>query len=314
MTTRICFLLPPRDQMAMPSPGSAMAKCLAQGDSETSDSGAQAQFGRHVDVLPRQLSMAAVSRQVDHGDAVGSSWLRADPVLMQADMTTGRLMAHGPGLDLSPDDVENLLKPLKPLFGDEGFPISAGSGSEQARHRWYLQMPAETELPTFVAPEDALGADLGDCLPEGPTGRRWRRLFSEAQIVLHNHDLNVRRRQSGLPPVNALWFWGGGRLPDSVSFSHAQVVSQDEHWKMLLAYSGQAPGRIEDFEAATARSGIDGDWLLDLRGRRDAAKVVEAALPSIQRHLQDGWVSFDFADGLVVCWRRSHRWRFWRRG
>src|SRR5690606_4831505 len=197
--------------------------------------------------------------------------------------------------------------------GDEGFPISAGRRTPDATSRWYLQLPAETELPEFVDPLDALGADLGDCLPEGAAGRRWRRLFSEAQIVLHNHPFNVQRRDAGLPPVNGLWFWGGGRLPDHLSFAHANVVSHDESLRLLLAFGREATPAIEDFEQAIGRP-LEGDWLVDLRRRRDAATVVEAALPAIQRHLADGQVQFDFADGRCVHWRRAHRWRFWRRG
>ena len=310
--SRVTFLLPSRQRIEAPVAGSLMSRCLAQGDGADQREGTGAQFARHVDVLPRRLAMAAVSRQVDCGDAQGSSWLRADPVSLRADMTTGRLMAHG-DLGLDADAVESLLSPLRPLFGDEGFPISAGRRTPDATSRWYLQLPAETELPEFVDPLDALGADLGDCLPEGAAGRRWRRLFSEAQIVLHNHPFNVQRRDAGLPPVNGLWFWGGGRLPDHLSFAHANVVSHDESLRLLLAFGREATPAIEDFEQAIGRP-LEGDWLVDLRRRRDAATVVEAALPAIQRHLADGQVQFDFADGRCVHWRRAHRWRFWRRG
>ena len=310
---RVFFLLPPRERMEPMSAGSRLARCMARGDGDALEPGDEAQLMRHIDVLPRRLSMAAVSREYDCGDAAGSTWLRADPALMQADMTTGRLMAHG-NLELTAVDVESLLRPLKPLFGDEGFPISPGTRSPEAGNRWYLQLPFEAELPDFVSPGQALGADLGDCLPAGDSGRRWRRLFSEAQIVLHNHELNARRREAGLSPVNGLWFWGGGHLPDNVTFAQANVVSTDLPLQMLLALSAQSGRSIEDFEAAIVAGPISGDWLLDLRQRRDAAKVVEAALDVVCRHLADGAVCFDFADGHVVNWRRVHRWRFWRRG
>ena len=117
-----------------------------------------------------------------------------------------------------------------------------------------------------------------------------------------------------MSPVNGLWFWGGGHLPDNVTFAQANVVSTDLPLQMLLALSAQSGRSIEDFEAAIVAGPISGDWLLDLRQRRDAAKVVEAALDVVCRHLADGAVCFDFADGHVVNWRRVHRWRFWRRG
>src|SRR5690606_31077360 len=116
--SRVTFLLPSRQRIEAPVAGSLMSRCLAQGDGADQREGTDAQFARHVDVLPRRLAMAAVSRQVDCGDAQGSSWLRADPVSLRADMTTGRLMAHG-DLGLDADAVESLLSPLRPLFGDE---------------------------------------------------------------------------------------------------------------------------------------------------------------------------------------------------
>ena len=76
---------------------------------------------------------------------------------------------------------------------------------------------AGAKLPAFAAPDEALGDDLFDApARQAPEGRRWRALLSEAQVVLHNHPLNAQRVAAGLAPVNSLWFWGAGALPDHV--------------------------------------------------------------------------------------------------
>src|SRR3546814_1479129 len=40
--------------------------------------------------------------------------------------------------------------------------------------RWHLRLPPDTPLPDFAAPEQALGEDLAQHLPQGAQGRRWR--------------------------------------------------------------------------------------------------------------------------------------------
>jgi hypothetical protein len=37
------------------------------------------------------------------------------------------------------------------------------------------------------------------------------------QVILHQHPVNAERRARGLPPVNSLWLWGGGPLPQRVN-------------------------------------------------------------------------------------------------
>ena len=81
---------------------------------------------------------------------------------------------------------------LRPLFGDSGMPIDAPRPA-----RWYLRLMREAKLPSMASPEEALGADLFDHLPEGQEGRRWRALLSEAQVALHQHPLNAQRAGGG---------------------------------------------------------------------------------------------------------------------
>src|SRR3546814_6194541 len=136
-------------------------------------------------------------------------------------MTAVRLLACG-DMGLDQDEADALLRPLKPLFGDLGWPISAPSSE-----RWYVSLPRDARLPAFTDPDTALGAEIHDLLPAGNDGRRWRAVLNEAQIVLHNHPVNAERVRSGRMPVNSLWFHGGGRLPDQVACDVQTVYSND---------------------------------------------------------------------------------------
>ena len=305
------LLLRPLASFAGPVPGAAMATLLARADRTTALPGWRAQLERAFSLVPTGLPVAALTRQLDCNDAELHQWLRADPAHVQADMATARLAACGEmGLDAA--ECAELLRPLKPVFGDAGFPISA-----PVPQRWYLMLPRDNRLPAFADPHDALGAPMDAHLPQGETGRRWRHLLNEAQVILHNHPLNQKRMRDGKLPVNSLWFWGGGSLPDDVRCVFGTVRSNDV---LLRALAGRAGLDCVDSSAAPGAGGPaplgdaaddGGSLLVDLRDVRDATVLERDWLAPALDARRD--VQLDFGDGTLLAWRRPHRWRLWRR-
>ena len=310
------LLLPPTARLAGPLPPS-LAAALGRADRmPDAEPGERAQLLRHFELLPRGWPVAALTRQSDAGDAEFSAWLRADPAWVRPDINGVRLLACGDGLHLTQADVDALLPALRPLFGDAGFPIDAPVPS-----RWYLRLPREAILPVFAEPTEALGADLFDYMPqvsmlsesENAVGaaRRWRVLLNDAQVVLHNHPWNAQRAAVGKPPVNALWFWGSGVLPDHVATTHAWVQSDECVLRALAAAS------MASLSPATPRFVLlDGDALVDLRASRDVASLAADWLMPALSALQDGRLErmqLDFADGSGFRLERRQRWRFWRK-
>jgi len=306
-TSCTTFLLPPRPRIAGRGLPDVVARALGQADRlPVAEAGERAQLQRHFDLLPRGLPVAALTRQVDAGDAASGNWLRADPAYVRPDINGARLLAIGEGLSLDSDDAAALLPALRPLFGDTGFPIDAPVPSH-----WYLRLPLEAKPPRFTDPAEALGADLFDHLPEGPEGRRWRALLSEAQVVLHNHPHNAGRVAAGKPPVNSLWFWGGGRAPDHVTTVYS-VVSTAEP---LLGALANAAGLVPTPLPPTFTDG-EGARLQDLRDHRDAATLARDWLAPAIESLRRGRLSqlrIDCADGHGWMLERRQRWRFWRK-
>lgn len=302
--TEITLWLPPwarwRSQIAA---GTLLHRVACRADRETVEAGDEARIGRSFDILPRGLPLAALTRQMDAGDAMHFTWLRADPGYLRPDMASARLMACG-DLGLTAQECEALIKPLRPLFGDAGVLISAPVPS-----RWYLCLPPDARLPAFSPPQDVLGDDLFAHLPEGPLGQRWRQLLNEAQMVLHTHPLNAERAAAGKLPVNTLWFWGAGRMPDHVRSRHSQVSGQDALLQALGKAAGIKPG-IPNPGAALLPGA-----LLDLRHLDTPDRLEKQWLkPVLARIGKEGITALvlDFGDGLVLRWRNGHRWRFWR--
>ncbi len=43
----------------------------------------------------------------------------------------------------------------------------------------------------------------------------WYQLLNEIQMYMHQHEVNAERLQRGMLPINSLWFWGAGSLPQA---------------------------------------------------------------------------------------------------
>ncbi len=294
------LLLPARSRFpsgALPAP---VATALGRADRSKGEAGESAQLRRHFDVQPQAWSAAALTRQYDAHDAGGSLWLRADPANVMPDMQGARLMAAAEALRLEQDDVAALLPMLQPLFAGFGFQLDAPTPS-----RWYLRLPEDTPLPMFATPESVLGDDLFEHLPEGEHGRRWRSLLTEAQVLLHQHPWNVQRSVQGKRAVNSLWFWGAGRLPETVRTAHAQVRSRDA----LLQALAQLAGVRVDGEQAV-------DALVDLRQLRSLEQLVNDAIAPLLDAIKHGELrelQLDFEDGTQYRIHRGQRWYFWKK-
>lgn len=293
--------LPPRARFAGQALPPALARALGRADSTSGQGGIEAVF----DVLPRGWPAAAVTRQRDAGDAADATWLRADPAFVRPDINGARLLAVGDTLGLDAAGAESLVSALRPLFGDAGLPIDAPQPN-----RWYLRLPPGSPLPPLATPDEALGVDLFESMPQGAEGRRWRALLSEAQVVLHNHPLNAERVARGSVPVNSVWFWGAGRLPDRVRTPYASFLTRDEAVHAFATLAGS------EATALPARwQGVDRDTLVDLRHHRglDAlcADWLEPALADLGTRRLDT-LELHWADGALDRLRRGQGWRFWR--
>jgi hypothetical protein len=248
------------------------------------------------------IPAAALTREHLAGDAADASWLSADPAWVQPDLTGARLLACGQ-LQLSMDEAQALAEPLKPVFGDAGMTLEISSPD-----RWHVRLPSQLSLPEFAAPEQALGEDLYEHLPQGPDGRRWRVLLNEVQVLLHQHPVNAQRRARGLPPVNSVWLWGGGVLQKMVATSLAGVIGED---LLLLALAKRAGIPVQPRSQAAVSSAQAG-WLIDLQDL-STDDIAVTWWPMLQAQAKRQPLLLTFASGERWLSRPWHRLRLWRR-
>jgi hypothetical protein len=256
-------------------------------------------LAEHFQLPARELPVAALMREALHGDAGEHTWVCVDPAFVQPDMTGARMLACGT-LGLKPDEAEALAVPLRPLFGDRG-----GLLELSRPDHWHLQLPRDSKPPDFSTPDEVLGDDLVQHLPEGQGNAYWRNLFNEVQMLLHNHPLNAERRTRGQSPVNCLWFWGAGRLPMWIKSPLACVYSDDPLARTLAERAGIGVYPLAEFNPKSGK----GEILVDLESNLQP----ETHWPLLHNALRRcKTMQLSFASGERMQIHRWHRWRVWR--
>ncbi|HSF48184.1 MAG TPA: hypothetical protein VLA73_07470 [Burkholderiales bacterium] len=162
--------------------------------------------------------IAPLTLAVDGAEPGSYYWLRADPVHLS--VRGVELVLAPPGsLDLTRAEADALTAALNQHFSDDGLRFQALTPL-----RWYLRLDRPPELRTCM-PSQVAGRRIESFLPEGADRARWRRLFNEAQMVLHQHAVNQEREDRDRITANSLWFWGGGSKPTRINQPFAHVWS-----------------------------------------------------------------------------------------
>lgn len=283
-------------------PSHPLRQLLARADQlSVGTAGYLAGLGDYFHGVDANLPAAALTREYIAGDAAGATWLSADPAWVQPDMNGVRLLACGQ-LQLEMAEATALAEPLRPVFDEAGLQLEISTPD-----RWHLRLPLHSPLPIFAAPEQALGEDMSQHLPQGADGRRWRILLNEIQVLLHQHPLNAARRAHGLAPINSLWLWGGGNLPEHLQSDLHGVVSDD----LLLSALAKRVGVADQARTVDAVTAAAAGWLIDLQDL-PASDIESRWWPVLKALFDRQSVVLHFASG--ERWQRKpwHRWRIWR--
>ena len=171
---------------------------------------------------------------------------------------------------------------------------------------------ASAKLPAYAI--DQLEPD--DFLPMGADAHKHRKLSSEIEMALHEHEVNIQRQKDGLQPVNGLWIWGGGRAPVQATEPHPPLFSDDPllrgYWASKTGVAEFWPGNISTcLEHAVA------GFVAVTPEFDDDVEVLEACLGELRQALQSRRLNkliLLFRDGVYADVRRSQALRIWRRG
>ena len=123
--------------------------------------------------------------------------------------------------DLNESEAQALVASLNAHFAADGPSFHCF-----APKRWYVRAQGAPQVRTASVAEVA-GQDIQMHLPTGADAREWHRIFNEVQMLLHGHAVNEARESAGAPPVNSVWFWGGGTRPRVPGRPFARVWSNE---------------------------------------------------------------------------------------
>ena len=99
-----------------------------------------------------------------------------------------------------------LLGILAPWFAEDGIALTYDQPT-----RWLAQGAVFDGLAT-ASLDRVVQRDVRPWMPDAAQARVLHRLHSEIQMLLYTHPFNDERAARGLPPVNAFWVHGAGRL------------------------------------------------------------------------------------------------------
>ncbi len=253
-------------------------------------------------MLGCRLSAAGLTVADDLPEAGQGVWLRADPVRLQPDLAAVWLLA---GARLAPEGRAACA--LKELFADHGLAYHPASPE-----RGYLLLDEAPQV-RFVPPWTVAGRSLDEVMPIGADAARWRRLLSEAQILLHQHAADDHASDSGTA-ANGLWLWGEGPTSEAADLTPRvrRVYAGDFLLSACARYSGLPCEQIDPTSARIPGSLIE--WRPDARlDAGDNLEQLSALVARARRRLRLGLISsleLATADEMLQ-WQIGHAWPAW---
>ena len=235
-------------------------------------------------------------------------WLHADLVHLAAGLDRLTFLPLTGAAAVTAAEREALM----PLIADhlQGSSLHLQPG---ASGQWFLRSQRSLDLHT-VSPEAAAAIELETAMPSGPDAREVRLAMTECQMLLHDHPVNERRQRRGLPPINALWPWGGGTLkPQSVG-SLPRMFSNDTFVRGLYRNHSQEISASSPaatlIEHAVPKRAVIAVVEVDTPARLEAEWIEPLVAALRSGHIRQLDLFLD--EWQILATRRMLR-RFWRK-
>jgi len=205
---------------------------------------------------------------------------------------------------------------LRPLIDHIQDTLANGRSYDFARLGSCGYLRTDAPMASAAVPSYVLDGQAPDeYLPKGEGADEYRKLISEVEMAIHEHEVNRSRAGRDLPPINSLWIWGGGKAPERTKRLQPPLYSDDPlltgYWESATARAETWPGSIADCAAATSAG-----FVAEVPEGADDPELLETCLRQLRSVVTSGRLSglvLLFRDGLRAEIKRSQVLRFWRR-
>ncbi len=163
---------------------------------------------------------AAISAEAEGlADSGARYWLRADPVHLSINRDRIVLL-DASQFDITAAESLALIASLQAHFANDHFTISAPHPI-----RWYIASDFPVNIRTHSI-STVRGHSVTGYWFDGPDRALWQTRLSEIQMLLHAHPINDARETAGQLPINGVWFWGEGVMPESFPQKYSLIVGR----------------------------------------------------------------------------------------
>lgn len=197
-------------------------------------------------------------------------WIRADPVHLRIEQNHIMLADSG-AFEISEDEAEQITQYLNqnlkcyPDF--KLLPLQP--------YRWYIRLPRTIEIQTYTIGQVTC-KNINNFLPAGKESMIWRKIINEIQMLLHEHPVNQARESCEKLPINSLWLWGGGTLPQSIQSPYTHVWSRNNLPQALALASNARYSNLPTHADKWLQNTISGNHLIVLDMLSEKAKYRKA--------------------------------------
>lgn len=304
----------------------ALELLLARGRTSSAESmSVEAWLQEHFGLEDAPIAAGALTLAASGGEPGTHCWARTDPVHLRL-MRERLIVVPSAAFAFSLEEARALAEALNRHFAGRLEIQVAESG------RWCARLE-----PAFAfeatSPIEAAGRDVDLALRiGGEAGKRWGALLNEVQMLMHAHPVNDAREARGEPPVNSLWLWGAGALPQVPPARWQSVGANDPVALGLARLAGAHARRLpQGAQAWLEQSPQDARHLVLLDGLRAPLALGQSAeyrecidaleknwfapLLAALRGGRVGMVTLHVPDSLGASFEtvRGDLRRFWRR-
>lgn len=214
-------------------------------------------------------------------------------------------------------ETQALAATFTPFFKEVGLDLYISEQSE-----WFLRVSDHIDVVTNDM-ASIIGKNITNLLPSGPDQVFWRRLFTECQMLLSTHPVNLQRRERREPEVLCFWFEGLGRIEAPLSSTIHQIYTDDSTIYGVAKWAGVEVASLSGGDHSSVLNNVPVAMIdrsfLGLSHNEFINKLMlweEQWFKPLYHALRTGKVEsllIDDCRGRQFIFKPQHRYYFWRR-